>query len=90
MEHKSVSRTGSRTLLQGRLETKPLLDCHKHVAPHVPDRSLCSSSDLGLGQIDKLVLGTRPIVLETKFLLSNDSQADSQTVLIICNLLQQL
>ena len=80
-------------LLQGRLETKPLMDCHMHAEPYVPDRSLCFSSDLGLGHIDRLILGTSQSVLETIMLLKNDSQTDSQTLImtmIICNLLQQL
>lgn len=79
MEQNSGSKTGSRLLLQGRIENKPLMDHHMHAASHVPDRSLCLSSDLRLGQIDRLVLGTPQLVMETFLLLVNDSQTDSQT-----------
>ncbi|DBA98269.1 TPA: hypothetical protein ACH3X1_001191 [Trebouxia sp. C0004] len=48
-------------LLQGCLDTKFLMDYHTHAEPHVPGRSLCLSSDLSLGEMDRLVLvaGTR-------------------------------
>lgn len=78
MERTSGHKAGSRMLLQGRLETNALMDCHMHAEPHVPDRSLCLSSDLSLGQIDRLVLGTSQIALET-IIKYSDSQTDSQT-----------
>ena len=75
MKQKFGPKTGSRMLLQDHLETTSCLDCHMHAEPYVPDRSLCLSSDLSLGETDRLVVGMSQIGMHA-IIKYHDRQSD--------------